>query len=103
MSTAQSNGNTLEFGIFDWIEWEKQPHNKIYEERLKMLEYADQNGYYCYHLAEHHVTPLSLAPSPGIFLAAARPAHTEHSPGPPGFPAALLQSPPPAAGSLHAG
>ncbi len=71
MSTAQSNGNTIEFGIFDWIEWEKQPHNKIYEDRLKMLEYADQNGYYCYHLAEHHVTPLSLAPSPGIFLAAA--------------------------------
>ena len=75
MTTGQSNGNgngnAIEFGIFDWIEWEKQPHNKIYEERLKLLEYLDQHGYYSYHLAEHHVTPLSLAPSPGIFLAAA--------------------------------
>ncbi len=69
MTTTKSNG--VEFGIFDWIEWGRQPHNRIYEERLKMLEYADRNGYYCYHLAEHHITPLSLAPSPGIFLAAA--------------------------------
>ena len=74
MSTSQftrSNGTALEFGLFDWIEWEKLPHNRIYEERLKLLEYADQNGFYCYHLAEHHITPLSLAPSPGVFLAAA--------------------------------
>ncbi|MYC28834.1 MAG: LLM class flavin-dependent oxidoreductase [Chloroflexi bacterium] len=74
MSTQQSssgNGRALEFGLFDWIEWENQPHSKIYEERLKLLEYADKNGFYCYHLAEHHVTPLSLAPSPGVFLAAA--------------------------------
>lgn len=66
-----ANGKTLEFGLFDWIEWEKQPHSAIYEERLKLLEYADRQGFYCYHLAEHHVTPLSLAPSPGVFLAAA--------------------------------
>ncbi len=71
MSVTQSNGNAVEFGIFDWIEWEKQPHSKIYEERLKLLEYADRNGFYCYHLAEHHITPLSLAPSPSVFLAAA--------------------------------
>lgn len=61
----------LQFGIFDWIEWEDQrPPHDIYEERLKMLEYADQAGFYCYHLAEHHITPLSLAPSPGFFLVA---------------------------------
>lgn len=36
-----------------------------------MLEYADQAGFYCYHLAEHHITPLSLVPSPSVFLAAA--------------------------------
>lgn len=73
MSTQSqpANGKTLEFGLFDWIEWEKQPHSAIYEERLKLLEYADRQGFYCYHLAEHHVTPLSLAPSPGVFLAAA--------------------------------
>ncbi len=71
MNMMQPNGKALEFGLFDWIEWEKQPHNRIYEERLKLLEYADRSGFYCYHLAEHHITPLSLAPSPGVFLSAA--------------------------------
>ena len=36
-----------------------------------MLEFADQHGFYSYHLAEHHLTPLSVAPSPSIFLSAA--------------------------------
>src|SRR6202012_1881721 len=30
---------------------------------------CDRYGFYAYHLAEHHGTPLGLAPSPGIFLA----------------------------------
>ena len=47
------------------------PANEIYEQRLKMLEYADGQDFFCYHLAEHHITPLSIAPSPGMFLAAA--------------------------------
>ncbi|MBI3330207.1 MAG: LLM class flavin-dependent oxidoreductase [Nitrospinae bacterium] len=62
----------LQFGLFDWIEWEdRRPASDIFEERLQMLEYADRAGFFCYHLAEHHITPLSLAPSPGLFLAAA--------------------------------
>jgi alkanesulfonate monooxygenase SsuD/methylene tetrahydromethanopterin reductase-like flavin-dependent oxidoreductase (luciferase family) len=43
----------------------------LYDERLKVLEYADAAGYWCYHLAEHHWTPLSTTPSPSLFLAAA--------------------------------
>ena len=35
-----------------------------------MIEAADAAGIYCYHLAEHHCTPLGCAPSPGVFLAA---------------------------------
>lgn len=65
------NSSKLQFGIFDWIEWGDRPANEIYEERLKMLEYADQHGFYSYHLSEHHLTPLSIAPSPSIFLSAA--------------------------------
>jgi alkanesulfonate monooxygenase SsuD/methylene tetrahydromethanopterin reductase-like flavin-dependent oxidoreductase (luciferase family) len=62
----------LQFGLFDWIEWEQtRLASDIYEERLQMLEYADQAGFFGYHLAEHHITPLSLAPSPGLFLTAA--------------------------------
>jgi alkanesulfonate monooxygenase SsuD/methylene tetrahydromethanopterin reductase-like flavin-dependent oxidoreductase (luciferase family) len=62
----------LQFGLFDWIDWEAQrPYNNIFEERLQMLEYADREGFFCYHLAGPHVTPLGLAPSPGLFLTAA--------------------------------
>jgi alkanesulfonate monooxygenase SsuD/methylene tetrahydromethanopterin reductase-like flavin-dependent oxidoreductase (luciferase family) len=71
MNTKASNNGAVQFGIFDWIEWDRLPAHEIYEQRLKMLEYADKQDFYCYHLAEHHITPLSLAPSPGIFLSAA--------------------------------
>jgi alkanesulfonate monooxygenase SsuD/methylene tetrahydromethanopterin reductase-like flavin-dependent oxidoreductase (luciferase family) len=63
--------NEITFGIFDHIERRKdEPLNETYAGRLKMLELADAAGFYGYHLAEHHATPLSMAPSPGIFLAA---------------------------------
>jgi alkanesulfonate monooxygenase SsuD/methylene tetrahydromethanopterin reductase-like flavin-dependent oxidoreductase (luciferase family) len=61
----------LEFGIFDWIDASGLDVADIYEQRLQMLQLADELGYFCYHLAEHQATPLSLAPSPGIFLASA--------------------------------
>lgn len=61
----------ITFGIFDHIECRKdEPLSETYAGRLKMLELADAAGFYAYHLAEHHATPLSMAPSPGIFLAA---------------------------------
>jgi alkanesulfonate monooxygenase SsuD/methylene tetrahydromethanopterin reductase-like flavin-dependent oxidoreductase (luciferase family) len=61
----------IDFGIFDHIERRRdEPLHRTYEGRLKMLETADAAGFYAYHLAEHHATPLSMAPSPGIFLAA---------------------------------
>jgi alkanesulfonate monooxygenase SsuD/methylene tetrahydromethanopterin reductase-like flavin-dependent oxidoreductase (luciferase family) len=47
-----------------------------YHARLRLLEYADRAGFWGYHLAEHHGTPLSMAPSPNVFLAAAA-ARTE--------------------------
>jgi alkanesulfonate monooxygenase SsuD/methylene tetrahydromethanopterin reductase-like flavin-dependent oxidoreductase (luciferase family) len=75
MATSSANGSvgqtSLQFGIFDWIDNSGADVADIYEQRLKMLELADEAGFYCYHLAEHQLTPLSLAPSPGIFLSAA--------------------------------
>ena len=38
--------------------------------RLKIVEAYDPAGFYAYHLAEHHSTPLGMAPSPSVFLAA---------------------------------
>ena len=71
MTQAAALNETLEFGLFDWIEWDKSAPHDIFENRLKMLEYADRSGFYSYHLAEHHITPLSVSPSPSVFLAAA--------------------------------
>ena len=71
MNGASLNGQPVQFGIFDWLETDAQSPSKIFEERLTFLEHADQAGFFCYHLAEHHLTPLSLAASPSLFLAAA--------------------------------
>ena len=35
-----------------------------------LAEAYDRAGFHAYHLAEHHGTPLGLAPSPSVFLAA---------------------------------
>src|SRR5687768_1459439 len=62
----------LRFGIFDHLE--RQPELSLdqqYEERLELLARADALGFYAYHLAEHHQSPLCMAPSPAVFLAAA--------------------------------
>jgi alkanesulfonate monooxygenase SsuD/methylene tetrahydromethanopterin reductase-like flavin-dependent oxidoreductase (luciferase family) len=61
-----------QFGIFDHLE--RQPDLSLerqYEERLELLARADELGFYAYHLAEHHQSPLCMAPSPSVFLAAA--------------------------------
>ena len=59
------------FGIFDHIDHRPAPLAEIYEQRLQLLDAADAAGFAGFHLAEHHATPLSVVPSPGIFLAAA--------------------------------
>jgi alkanesulfonate monooxygenase SsuD/methylene tetrahydromethanopterin reductase-like flavin-dependent oxidoreductase (luciferase family) len=59
------------FGLFDWIDRGTTPLQQLYEERLQLLEVADTAGFFCYHLAEHHATPLGMAPAPALFLTAA--------------------------------
>jgi alkanesulfonate monooxygenase SsuD/methylene tetrahydromethanopterin reductase-like flavin-dependent oxidoreductase (luciferase family) len=41
-----------------------------FDERLRLIELYERAGFYAYHLAEHHATPLGMAPSPSVFLAA---------------------------------
>ena len=60
----------MKFGVFDHMDDGGVPLEQQFEERLKLVEAYDRLGFYAYHLAEHHGTPLGLAPSPGIFLAA---------------------------------
>ncbi len=59
------------FGMFDWIDRRQVPLQQLYADRLALLEEADAAGFFCYHLAEHHGTPLGMASSPALFLAAA--------------------------------
>ncbi len=61
---------TLEFGIFDHLDRNDLPLADYYEERLKVIEAFDRAGFFAYHVAEHHCTPLGLAPSPSVFLSA---------------------------------
>lgn len=62
----------MKFGIFDHLE---RRHDcdltQQYEERLQLMAQADEAGIYGYHVAEHHHSPLCLAPNQSVFLAAA--------------------------------
>ena len=60
----------VKFGVFDHLDENGRPLRELYESRLKLVEAYEQAGFYCYHIAEHHATPLGYAPSPGIFLSA---------------------------------
>ena len=61
----------MQFGLFDHIDRSDRPPAVQYDERLQLVAAADAAGFYGYHLAEHHATPLSMTPLPGAFLAAA--------------------------------
>ena len=60
----------LEFGVFDHLDRNDLPLREYYEQRLKVIEALDRSGFYAYHVAEHHFTPLGMAPSPSVFLSA---------------------------------
>jgi alkanesulfonate monooxygenase SsuD/methylene tetrahydromethanopterin reductase-like flavin-dependent oxidoreductase (luciferase family) len=63
----------LEFGIWDHFEQqdpERLPLTQQYEERIQLIVEAERLGFSRYHVAEHHLTPLDMAPSPNVFLAA---------------------------------
>jgi alkanesulfonate monooxygenase SsuD/methylene tetrahydromethanopterin reductase-like flavin-dependent oxidoreductase (luciferase family) len=59
----------MDFGNFDHLYRNDLPLGEFYEQRLRMIEAYDAAGFYSYHLAEHHFTPLGMAPSPSVFLA----------------------------------
>jgi alkanesulfonate monooxygenase SsuD/methylene tetrahydromethanopterin reductase-like flavin-dependent oxidoreductase (luciferase family) len=61
----------MKFGVFDHVDRGTVPLAEHYENRLKLLEVYDRSGFYAYHVAEHHMTPLGMASSPSVFLAAA--------------------------------
>lgn len=60
----------MDFGIFDHVERSRSDLGLVYGDRLAVAEVADDAGFYCFHVAEHQGTPLSVAPSPNLLLAA---------------------------------
>ena len=60
----------MKFGVFDHLDSSGQDLGQQYRDRLQLIEAYDRAGFYAYHLAEHHGTPLGLASSPSVFLAA---------------------------------
>jgi alkanesulfonate monooxygenase SsuD/methylene tetrahydromethanopterin reductase-like flavin-dependent oxidoreductase (luciferase family) len=60
----------MQFGIFDHIDDSGLPRGDQLEQRLKLIEQYDRDGFYAYHVAEHHGTPLGIVGSPNLFLAA---------------------------------
>jgi alkanesulfonate monooxygenase SsuD/methylene tetrahydromethanopterin reductase-like flavin-dependent oxidoreductase (luciferase family) len=60
----------MKFGVFDHMDSTGGALGEQYEDRLKLIEAYDRAGFYAYHVAEHHATPLGVAPSPSVFLAA---------------------------------
>jgi alkanesulfonate monooxygenase SsuD/methylene tetrahydromethanopterin reductase-like flavin-dependent oxidoreductase (luciferase family) len=60
----------MKFGIFDHLDRNELSLHVFYAERLTFVEAYDRAGFYAYHTAEHHATPLGLAASPSVFLAA---------------------------------
>ena len=61
--------NPVPIGVFDHVD--RRPEislKQTYEDRLRLVEAYDRAGFHAYQIAEHHATPLAMAPSPGVFL-----------------------------------
>ena len=61
----------LKFGVFDHLDADGLPLGEMLEKRLKLVELMDHEGFYGFHMAEHHSTPLGWVPSPSVFVSAA--------------------------------
>jgi alkanesulfonate monooxygenase SsuD/methylene tetrahydromethanopterin reductase-like flavin-dependent oxidoreductase (luciferase family) len=58
------------FGIFDSLDLGDSSPGRVLAERLEFAVAAEAAGIGHYHVTEHHGTPLSVCPSPNLFLAA---------------------------------
>jgi alkanesulfonate monooxygenase SsuD/methylene tetrahydromethanopterin reductase-like flavin-dependent oxidoreductase (luciferase family) len=81
----------VKFGIFDHMDSGDRPLGLHYAQRLALIEAYDRLGFHAYHVAEHHSTPLGMAPSPSVFLAAAAQRTTRLRLGPLVYTLSLYQ------------
>ena len=61
----------MKVGIFDHVERLKSLSlHKQYDQRISLVKKAETLGFYSYHVAEHHHSPLTAAPVQGAYLGA---------------------------------
>ena len=60
----------MKFGIFDHIDKSNLTLCDQLDDRIEYVKAAEDAGFYSYHVAEHHATPLNLVPVPGVYLGA---------------------------------
>jgi alkanesulfonate monooxygenase SsuD/methylene tetrahydromethanopterin reductase-like flavin-dependent oxidoreductase (luciferase family) len=48
----------MKFGVFDQMDRSGPDLGQLYQNRLALVEAYDRAGFYGYHVAEHHGTPL---------------------------------------------
>src|ERR1700722_13769670 len=67
---SNRKNQNMKFGVFDHVDRGNSSLADLYESRLKLAEIYDRSGFYAYHIAEHHSTPLGMAAAPSVMLAA---------------------------------
>lgn len=60
----------MKFGIFDHVDRSHLSLAEQLDRRLHYVARADDLGFFGYHVAEHHATPLNMVPVPGVYLGA---------------------------------
>lgn len=60
----------LELGIFDSFDLARGGVGEVLDDRVRFAQEAERLGFAHYHVTEHHGTPLSVCPSPNLFVAA---------------------------------
>ena len=60
----------MKAGLFDHIGRADGPLSRLFDERLEFYSAAEEAGFWGVHIAEHHASPVNMAPSPNLFLAA---------------------------------
>ena len=51
----------MKFGIFDHVEMADRSMATAFAERIRFVQAADEAGFWGYHVAEHHASPLSAS------------------------------------------
>ncbi len=98
----RGNRNTMKLGVFDHMDRGLAPLDRFFEERLKLVEAYDRAGFYGYHVAEHHATPLGRGAVPGRVAGRRGAADQTAAFRPSGVSAAAVSSDQAAGRNLHA-